>query len=70
MKKLFLLLLLIGSSAMSALAQQLIKGQVVDASSGEPLIGATVQPTSGGTGVATDIDGRFSLRVPSGAKSL
>lgn len=63
MKKLFLLLLLICTAAMGASAQQVVKGQVVDASNGEPLIGATVQPSGGGTGVATDLDGRFSLRV-------
>lgn len=70
MKKLFLLLLLICTAALGASAQQVVKGQVVDASNGEPLIGATVQPSGGGTGVATDLDGRFSLRVPAGVKSL
>lgn len=70
MKKLFLLLLLVCSITMGAAAQKVIKGQVVDATSGEPLIGATVQPTGGGTGVATDLNGNFSMRVPSNVKSL
>lgn len=70
MKKLFLLLLLTCSIAVGAAAQKLIKGQVVDASSGEPLIGATVQPSGGGTGVATDVDGNFSMRVPNNVKAL
>lgn len=70
MKKLFLLLLLTCSFAMSASAQKVVKGQVVDATSGEPLIGATVQPTGGGTGVATDVEGKFTLRVSANVKSL
>ena len=40
------------------------QGTVVDASTGEPLIGATVMPLGGGQGVATDVDGKFTLTVP------
>lgn len=39
-------------------------GTVVDASNGEPLIGATVMPIGGGQGTATDLDGKFTLVVP------
>ncbi|MDE5875191.1 MAG: SusC/RagA family TonB-linked outer membrane protein, partial [Muribaculaceae bacterium] len=44
---------------------QTIRGTVVDASNNEPLIGVTVMPVGGGQGVATDLDGKFSLNVPS-----
>ena len=43
-------------------------GTVVDAATNEPLIGATVMPIGGGQGVATDIDGNFTLTVPSRVK--
>lgn len=42
-----------------------ISGTVVDAGNNEPLIGATVMPIGGGQGTATDIDGKFTLNVPS-----
>lgn len=41
-----------------------IRGLVLDASTNEPLVGVTVAPVGGGQGVATDIDGKFSIRVP------
>ncbi|HKK62698.1 MAG TPA: carboxypeptidase-like regulatory domain-containing protein, partial [Bacteroidales bacterium] len=43
-----------------------VKGKVVD-ENGEPLIGATVQQQGTTNGVTTDIDGNFSLSVPSDA---
>ena len=39
-------------------------GTVIDASSHEPIIGATVLPIGGGQGVATDVDGNFTINVP------
>lgn len=44
-----------------------IKGTVVD-DTGEPLIGATVMAVGSTTGIATDLDGNFSLRVEPGTK--
>ncbi len=44
------------------------KGIVVDAATNEPLIGATVMPIGGGQGVATDVDGKFSVTVPNTVK--
>ena len=38
-----------------------IKGVVIDNSTKEPLIGATVQVGGTTTGVITDIDGRFEI---------
>lgn len=39
-----------------------VKGVVIDHSTKEPLIGATVQVGGTTTGVITDIDGRFEIR--------
>jgi TonB-linked SusC/RagA family outer membrane protein len=39
------------------------KGVVLD-ETGQPLIGVSVMPKGANTGVATDIDGRFAIRVP------
>lgn len=65
MKKLFLLLLTVAALTMAASAQtRVVKGVVMDAAENEPLPGATIQPVGGGSGTATDIDGRFSLTVP------
>ena len=64
MKKLFLLLLAVLSIGLCASAQtRTVTGTVVEAESGEPIIGASVQATVG-TGVSTDIDGNFSIQVP------
>ncbi len=45
-------------------------GTVLDAESDEPLIGATVMPIGGGQGVATDIDGKFTLTVPAKVRQI
>ena len=37
---------------------------------GEPIIGATVLVKGTGIGTATDIDGKFSLDIPSNGKTL
>jgi len=50
----------------SAVAQtQILKGTVVDSRTGEPVSGATllVKGKDAGTGAATDIDGKFTLKV-------
>lgn len=47
-----------------------VKGVVVSASDGEPVVGATVLPLGGGQGTSTDIDGRFSLNIPTNVKEL
>ncbi|MDE7116012.1 MAG: TonB-dependent receptor, partial [Muribaculaceae bacterium] len=39
-----------------------------DGSNNEPLIGATIMPVGGGQGVATDADGKFTLKVPANVK--
>lgn len=66
MRKLFLILVALMASVPSLLAQtQTYRGTVVDASNNEPLIGVTVMPIGGGQGVATDVEGKFILNVPS-----
>ena len=53
--------------ALPALAQKItVTGTVTD-SEGEPLIGASVVAQGGGAGVATDIDGKYTLRVDANA---
>ena len=70
MRKLFLILMAVVACAWSAVAQnRTISGTVVDAANNEPLIGATVLPNGGGQGTATDIDGNFTLSVPSNVKT-
>lgn len=47
--------------------QGIVKGTVVDAQ-GEPIIGASITIKGGTIGTITDIDGNFSLTVPSGSQ--
>lgn len=71
MRKLFLILMTLCAVTWSAMAQtRHISGTVVDAANNEPLIGATVMPIGGGQGAATDVDGNFSLNIPSNVKQL
>lgn len=65
MKK-FCQLILMLCVAFPSFAQQRIKGQVLDASTGDPLIGVSVTLKSDPkTGSTTDYDGQFTLLVPS-----
>ena len=48
-----------------ALAQTKVTGTVVSSEDNEPVIGASVKVVGTKTGVATDIDGKFSLVVNS-----
>ncbi|MBR5102318.1 MAG: TonB-dependent receptor [Muribaculaceae bacterium] len=63
MKKLVFLLIAVCTLSIAAQART-VKGQVVDAATSEPLFGATIRALSGGAGVATDVNGEFSLKVP------
>lgn len=47
-----------------------MKGTVLYAGDDEPLVGATVLPVGAGQGTATDIDGNFSLSLPSSVTKL
>jgi TonB-linked SusC/RagA family outer membrane protein len=57
-------------TASMALAQKQITGTVVDAESGEALIGVAVRIPDTTTGVLTDVNGNFSITLPAGAKNL
>ena len=46
-----------------------VKGNVVD-EYGEPMIGVTIKIVGATGGAITDLDGNFSLNVPSGRKLL
>lgn len=50
--------------------QRTVTGTVVYEGDNEPLIGATVMPASGTTGVITNLDGQFTLRVPRTVKTI
>ncbi|MBR1621040.1 MAG: carboxypeptidase-like regulatory domain-containing protein, partial [Prevotella sp.] len=47
-----------------ALAQTQITGTVVSQDDGEPIVGATVRVVGTQVGVASDIDGHFTLTLP------
>ncbi|MBD5290285.1 MAG: SusC/RagA family TonB-linked outer membrane protein [Bacteroides sp.] len=69
MRKLFLLLMTLIACCWNIQAQtKTISGSVVDATNGEPLIGATIMPIGGGQGAAADVDGNFSITVPASVK--
>lgn len=68
MKKIYLLIVII-SLTFSVIAQTNISGKVIDASTGEALIGATIMYGKG-QGTATDFDGNFSISTPTGERSI
>ena len=57
-------------SATTAFSQTTVKGQVVDAENGEPLIGAAVTVVGTTQGAATDLEGNFTLKVDQGSNLL
>ena len=67
MRAAMMLFLSIFLSAMSANAQNAVKGTVTD-EAGEPLIGASVVIPGTTVGTTTDIDGNFSIAVAQGKK--
>ena len=70
MKRLMTLLLAVALfSLTSAYAQYEVRGTVVD-TDGLTVIGATVLQQGTSNGTTTDLDGRFTLRVPSGETLL
>jgi TonB-linked SusC/RagA family outer membrane protein len=70
MKKLFLSLIALLTMVTVSAQVQTVTGVVFGADDGEPLAGVSVQPASGGNGVATDVDGRFTIQVPQTVKQL
>lgn len=68
MKKLLLLVLILGSFA--AFSQGTISGTVMDSDLEGPLSGANVVETGGTSGAITDFDGNFSLQVNSNSGTV
>ena len=51
-----------------ALAQSQVSGKVTSTEDGLPVIGASIKVVGSNTGTVTDMDGKFSLNAPAGAK--
>ncbi len=59
----FLLVAVLSAFSAVASAQTTVKGQLVDAETGEPLVGAAVMVVGTAQGTVTDIDGYFKQDV-------
>ena len=57
------ILLLLCASLSMRIQAQVLKGKVIDAASGEPLVGAAIGESSTGNGCATDFEGAFELTL-------
>ncbi|MDE7154091.1 MAG: TonB-dependent receptor [Muribaculaceae bacterium] len=68
-QRILFFLVCIGLLAGSAYART-IKGTVIDASTNEPIVGASVFVKGTQVGASTDIDGNYSINVPDKAKTL
>lgn len=70
-KNLIILLCIFLSLPLYLSAQQSqIRGVIIEAETGEPIIGATIQVKGTGHGTVTDNNGNFTLTIPQGAKVL
>ena len=70
MSRLLLVLALCGVPAsIYAQASRTVTGTVID-ETGEPLIGASIQAVGANTGVVTDIDGFYSIKIPASVGEL
>jgi TonB-dependent starch-binding outer membrane protein SusC len=69
-KFVLMLVLLIFAGVQVVLAQTTITGVVTSAEDGQPIPGAAVQVKGTTVGVTTDVNGRYSLRVPADAQVL
>ncbi len=70
MKNYLLTLAVLLVTAQLALAQRPVSGSVLDAKTGEPLIGANIVITGTLTGTVSDTKGKFSLTLPASATSV
>lgn len=60
-----LLLVLVAGLQQHTMAQINVTGQIRDSEDSSPVVGATVLVKGTGTGTITDVDGNFSIEVPS-----
>lgn len=71
MRKLLSLIVCLTMGITMLMAQnRTITGRVVSEEDGEPIIGASVMLPGSSKGTITDLDGKFSLSVPSDAKTI
>lgn len=69
-KKALILLTLLVVSAVHGMTQILVEGKVTDSDLGEPLPGVNVVISGTTTGVVTDVDGGYSIEIPSSETEL
>jgi TonB-linked SusC/RagA family outer membrane protein len=69
-KSIFFLLCLLAGNGLAFAQTARVTGTVLSADDGEPVIGASVMILGTTIGTVTDINGAFSLNVPSDAKAL
>ena len=69
-KKFLSILVCLLMTTSMALAQKKITGTVIDAESGEALIGVAVRVPDTTVGALTDINGKFSITLPAGKSNL
>jgi TonB-linked SusC/RagA family outer membrane protein len=64
--RLRIFILLLAAIPVAAVSQQTrVEGRILDAGSNEPVIGATILLVDGKTGTVSDVDGNFTVNVPS-----
>ena len=61
MKRISTIILTLLLISVSAMAQETIRGTVLDATDDSPIAGASVIVSGSSVGTATDIDGKFSI---------
>ncbi len=69
-RKAYLFFVLFACSFPAFAQQGTVSGMIVDAETGEELIGATVQVQGTGTGTVTDISGNYQLKLDPGTYTL
>ncbi len=70
MKKTLLLIAFVVTTFALFAQTKTITGKITDATTKEPLVGATVLVKGTQTGTATDAEGKFTLQVPATAKTI
>lgn len=70
LQKAFMLFVLVSISVTAYAQKGTVSGNIVDAETGEELIGATVQIQGAGTGTVTDISGNYQLQLDPGTYTL
>ncbi len=69
-KKLWSFLTICMFTVSMAFAQQKVTGVVIEAETGEPVVGASVRVKGANIGAATNVEGKFTLEVPSSSSTL